>query len=874
MTDNRNNSNATNGQQTLTLQQAIDLALKYHTAGDLPKADNIYRQILQAEPNHPVALHLLGVIAHQVGKNDIAIDFIRRALAHKPDYAEAYNSLGAALKGQGMVDEAIESYHKALAIKPEYVEAHCNLGNALTEQGKSNDAIARYREALAIDPENAEAHNNLGNVFFETGQIDDAIASCRKAVALKPNFAEAHNNLGNALKEQGKLDEAIARYRESLILNPKFAEAHNNLGNVLKERGELEDAVLSYHQALTHKPDFAEAHNNLGAALMEQGMGDEAVLCYHKAVTLKPNNAKLHNSLGNAHRRQGALEEAIASYRKAIALKPDFAEAHGNLGNVFNEKGQLDDAVASCRRAVAIEPDWAAAHDNLGNVLKEQGKREEAVASYLKALAIKPDYAQAHNNLGLALQDQGNLDDAVVSFRKAITIAPHIAEAHNNLGNALKILGHLDAAIFSYRQALVLQPNYTKAHSNLIFCMGYSAKLTSAEILQEAKRWQETHGFKGDLPRHGNTPEPDRRLRIGLVSGDLRHHSVSYFLEAVLSHLDTKKLELYAYSSFVKEDDMTARIKSIVAKWRNASGRSDSQLAGDITADQIDILVDLSGHTAYNRLPVFSRKPAPVSVTWLGYGGTTGVDAMDYILSDLQVLPEFDTAAFTEKPWRLPETWLCFLPPNLNIEVGPPPALAEGNITFGSFNNLTKVSDQTVACWAQVLKAVPNSRLLLKSMQLGDAAVRETTFTRFATEGIDRQRLILKGHASEQTDHLRSYGNIDIALDTFPYAGGATSIEALWMGTPVLSLRGDRFVSHMGASILHNVGLEAWIADTEEIYVEKAKAFATDLSGLSALGKGLRSQLLQSPVCDAPRFAVNLEGAFRGMWKTWLEQRK
>ena len=655
-------------QQTLTLQQALNLAVQHHNGGRLPEAEIIYQQILQADPNQPDALHLLGLLAHQGGKSDIAVDLITKALTIKPDYTEAYNSLAIALKRLGRLDEAVASYHKALTINPDYIEAY--------------------------------------------------------------------NNLGNALKELGRLD----------------------------------DAVDSYNKALVLKPDYAEAHYNLGLAL----------------------------------RQLGQLDDAVDSYNKAVDLKPDYAEAHNNLGIAFKDLGKLDEAIASFHKAVALNPDYAEAHNSFGNALKEQGKLDEAVARYRKAINLKPDYAEAH--------------------------------------------------------------------SNLIMTLTYAVDHTPKESLAQARHYGAIVAARATpAGSHSNLPDPARRLRVGLVSGDFRDHSVSYFLEDILSEIDKEKLEIFAYSTFAKEDDRTARLKSIVANWRKVAGISDKKLAKDIVDDGIDILVDLSGHTAHNRLPLFSWKPAPIQVTWLGYGGTTGVEAMDYIFCDRLIIPPSDEAYYVEKPWRLPDIWVCFSSPDLDIDVGALPALANGHITFGSFNNLTKMTNRTVACWARVLQAVPDSRLLLKAMQLGDATVQEETYAGFEAHGIDRQRLTFRGRSPGKDEYFRTYNEMDIALDPFPYCGGTTSIEALWMGTPVLTLKGDSFVSHMGESILHNVGLDDWIADTPEDYIEKATAFASDFENLSTLRKELRNQLLTSPLCNPHRFAHNLEDALRGMWKEWCQ---
>jgi predicted O-linked N-acetylglucosamine transferase (SPINDLY family) len=565
----------------------------------------------------------------------------------------------------------------------------------------------------------------------------------------------------------------------------------------------------------------------------------------------------------------GKLDEAVASYQKALAIKPDYAEVHCALGLAFYDLGKLDEAVASCHKALAITPDYTEAHNNLGNALQDLGKLDEAMASYRYALAVRPDYAEAHNNIGGAFLGLGDLDAAVGSYRKALAIMPEYAEAHNNLGLALEQLGKVNEAIASYRRALAIRPDFADARTNIIFTLLHIPKINGEDILQEALQWQAQCGFTGDIPKHRNARDPDRRLRIGFLSGDLYRHPVSCFLEKALSEIDKDKLEIFAYATTTKEDDVTARLKAIVPHWRQAGGRSDQQLAEDITADEIDILVDLSGHTAHNRLALMSRKPAPIQVSWLGSGGPTGIAAIDYVLCDPVILPACDEGHFTEKPWRLPDIWMCYSPPAQEIEVRPPPALANGYITFGSFNSLIKVSDETVACWARILEAVPNSRLLIKAKQLADTGRREHTFRRFESHGVDRHRLAVKSQTPSAAEHFRDYGTIDIALDPFPYAGGTTTVEALWMGTPVLTLKGQRFVSRMGESLVHNAGLDPWIANTPEDYVEKAKAFAADLPALAALRASLRGQLLASPVCDAARFARNLEDAFGGMWRQW-----
>jgi tetratricopeptide (TPR) repeat protein len=413
------------GHQTLTIRQALEHAVQHHTAGRLSEAESIYQQILQAEPNQPTTLRLLGVVAHQMGKNDGAVDLITKALAIKPDYAEAHENLGSVLWNMGRLEEAVASFHKALVIKPDYADAHSNLGNALRDMGRLDKAITHYHKALAIEPTFAEVHNNLGNALRSMGRPGKAVASFHKALAIKPDFADAHCNLGNALRNMGKLDEAVASYHKALATKPEFAEAHNNLGNALTDLGRLEDAVVSYRKALAVKPNFAEAHSNLGNALQNLGKLDKAVASFHKALSIKPDYAEAHNNLGNALTDLGRPEDAVNSFRKALAIKPDSAAVHNNIGNALRDLGKLDEAVASYHKALDIKPDFAEARRHMARIKKYSEYDEDIRAmeqAYAKS-AIK-DEQRMHLafSLGKAFEDLHQYDKAFDFFAEGNSI--------------------------------------------------------------------------------------------------------------------------------------------------------------------------------------------------------------------------------------------------------------------------------------------------------------------------------------------------------------------------------------------------------------------------------------------------------------------
>jgi protein O-GlcNAc transferase len=709
-------------------------------------------------------------------------------------------------------------------------------------QGRLREAAQLYQIILRQDRNHFDSLCNLSVVELQQGHFDDAQKLIRRALSLKPNSAEAHNILGFALAGLNLPKEEVAAYERALVLRPDFAEAHYNLGNAFKDQGKLDRAVASYEQALALKPDFVEAHYNLGVALQERGEPDAAAAAYVSALALKPGFAEAHNNLGNALKDRGNAEEAVASYRRALALKPDFADAHFNLGNALKDQGKPDEAAAFYRRALALEPDFAEAHNNLGNALKDQGKLEEAVESYGRALALKPDFAEPHNNLGNALKDRGKPNEAVAA----------------------------------YERALVLKPDYAEAHGNLLLCLNYRSDLSAQEVLAEHRRWDERHGSKlrqATLP-HANDRDLDRRLRIGYVSPDYRRHSVAYFLEPLLRAHDRAAVELFCYAEVARPDAVTARLRALADHWRPTVGMSDEALANRIRADRIDILVDLAGHTPHNRLLLFARKPAPVQVTWLGYPNTTGLSAIDFRLVDALTDPEGAADDWaSERLIRLEGGFLCYAPPFDAPEVAARPSLASGAITFGSFNNPAKLSAATIGVWAALLARLPRARLLLKGAPFADETTCDLFRARFASHGIDAGRLVLRAWTADTGSHLGSYGEVDVALDAFPYNGTTTTCEALWMGVPVVTLRGDRHAGRVGTSLLSRIGLDELIASDEAHYIDIGAGLAADPVRLAELSHSLRQRLQGSSLCDAAAFARRYEAALRHLWRCRCEGR-
>ena len=823
----------------LTIPEALDMAIQHHEAGRLHEAEPICRQILAADPNHHDAWHLLGIIAYQDGRHQAGVECIQRALAHRPNWAEAHYNLGNAWMIRGNLDEAVASYQHALQLKPDFAEAHNNLGNTLKDQGKLDHAVVCYQYALQLQPDFAVAHNNLGNVLKDRGKLDQAAACYQRALQLKPDFAEAHNNLGNAWQDQGKLDQAVLCYHRALQLKPDYAQAHYNLGNVSKAQGKLDETVACYQRALQLKPDYPDAHNNLGLAWQDQGKLDQAAVCY----------------------------------QRALQLKPDFTDAHNNLGNVLKNQGKLDQAVACYQRALQLTPDYADAHNNLGSVWKEEGKLDQAVACYRRALQLKPDFAEAHYNLGLVFEDLGKLDQAVAYCRRALQLKPEFPKAHNILGNIFKDRGKLDEAVACYQRALQVKPDFAEAHSNFLLVTQYRVGTTLSELAAVHAEYERLHAtpLRNAWPLHENDRDPHRRLRLGFVSPDFGRHPVGFFLIRILEHLDRSQFETVCYCDRVFKDDLTQRFQSAATIWRDVNGSSDEVLTEEILKDRIDILFDLAGHTAHNRLLVFARKPAPIQITWIGYEGTTGLEAIDYILADSYTIPSGQEVWYRERVLRIPRGYVCYDPPGAAPAVGPLPASKNSYLRFGSFNNLAKITPEVIQVWAQVLDRVPSSRLVLKYQGLGVESVCRRYRGLFSASGVDPSRVELTP-PSTYAEYLSAYSDIDIALDPFPFGGGITTCDALWMGVPVIACPGETFASRHSLSHLSSAGLTETIASTLDEYVELAVSLAGDLSRLASLRAGLRERIAASPLCDGEHFAASLMPVLRETWREWCAE--
>jgi protein O-GlcNAc transferase len=665
----------------------------------------------------------------------------------------------------------------------------------------------------------------------------------------------------------GRLQAAEQIYRQILTVEPDHADALHLIGLIAHQKGNHELAIECMSRAVRLKGNDATIHNNLGGAYAALNRMPEATACYRLAVQFNPIYAQVHCNLGNVLRAQGKLDEAVACCRRALALSPDLAEAHSNLGIALREQGKLDEAIACYRRALALSPDLAEAHGMLGIALRDQGKLDEAVACCRRAVELKPDFTNVHN-LGIALCDLGRPDEAAACCRRALELRADSADAYSSLGSALKDQGKLDEATACYRRAIELKRDFVDAHSSLLYTLLFCPDYDGQAILEEHRRWSRQHAepLARLIQPHGNDRSPDRRLRIGYVSPDFRNHATAFFTSSLLSAHGHHNFEIYCYSDVPCPNDMTERFRSYADVWRNIVGLTDEQLAQLVRRDQIDILVDLTMHMARNRLLAFARKPAPVQLCWAAYPGTTGLSTMDYRLSDPYLDPPgLHDQDYTEESIRLPDSFWCYDPLGTEPQVGSLPALDNGHITFGSLNNFCKVNETVLELWAAVLRAVDGSRLILLS---GEGSHRQQIWKVLEWGGVERQRVRFVAKLPRPR-YLEQYHGIDIALDTFPYNGHTTGLDALWMGVPTVTRVGQRAVGRAGLCFLSHLGLTELAAGTPEQYVGIAVELAGDLRRLGGLRASLRDRLRASPLMDAPRFARNVESAYREIWRRW-----
>jgi predicted O-linked N-acetylglucosamine transferase (SPINDLY family) len=665
----------------------------------------------------------------------------------------------------------------------------------------------------------------------QAGDVSLATRLYRMVIAEAPNHAPALCNLGTILAKQGKADESLHCYQLALQSVPGYPEAHYNLGNLYRRAGQNKLAIDQYTACLKANPQHISAGFNLGLALLGIGDMKAAKHCLAQVVALDPKFADGWGRLGDLNLRMGEPAEAVAAFQKYAELQPDDARGKNNLALALANVGRHADAIDILQKLVKVKPDYAEAHNTLGVTLEAIGKKDDALFHYDAAVKAKPDFADAWSNRGINLLESGRADEAVESLQKSV---------HH-------------------------RPGVPAVHSNLLLAMNYPSSIPIDLIADEHKSWGTQYGGETPAIPKPADPNPNRVLKIGYVSSDFRAHTVAGFIEAVFANHDRKRFHVTAYANVIRPDDVTEKLKGLADAWVPAAALSDEALAHKVRVDGIDILIDLAGHTAGNRLLTFARRPAPMQATLFGYPNTTGIPAVDFRISDAISDPPGQTESFsTETLIRLPNLAWVYAPPANLPPVGLLPALTKKGLTFGCLNNAAKISDDCLAAWSKVLQATPGSKLILLAGQSNAGAKRLAD--RFTKAGILRDRVELIFRLPKE-QYYQAYSGFDIALDPFPYNGGVTTCDSLAMGVPVLTVEGASYVARQGLAVLANLGLPGFIARTPVQLVELAKSWNSRRQELATIRSGLREQLRKSPICDAAGYVRNLEDALIASFK-------
>ncbi|MDO8653796.1 MAG: tetratricopeptide repeat protein [Undibacterium sp.] len=710
--------------------------------------------------------------------------------------------------------------------------SHPSFQTAVSQYQSGNLQLAET--LLKMMPDNSAALHLLAVIFCRQGHYEFALDPLERAIEIESDVTDYHYQLGIAYAQLKRWNDAVNCFRKAVKLSPSLTSAHNNIGSMLRELHQLDDAANAFQRAIHLKSDYLLAHHNLGNLYCEQKKFLLAEQCF----------------------------------RNALALNPGYVDAHHGLAKVLENQGKVNEAVACYLALLASGDHTVSTYNNLGNIYAQQDQYDEAVALFAKALDIDPKSAETYCNLGFTYVMQGKLGDAIETLGRAIRLKPDLAMTHLNLSGALGSLSRYEEAIALLRSFMAINPNDFEIHSNLLFLSQFVDSLTPSNLFNEHLQFSERFEmpYKGLWRSHDNSQNPRKRLKIAYISADFRSHAVATFIEPVLAKHDKSEFEVYCYYNHPRHDAVTVRIQSFADHWVPCLNLSDDQLAERIRQDGIDILIDLSGHTGGNRLLTFSRKPAPVQMTYLGYPGTSGLSAMDYRITDCYADPKGAEEYYSEKLIRLPDSLCCYQPVVDMPEVSPLPALANGYITFGSFNNGNKIDQHAIALWARILVALPTSRLLMATIPEGDRRV--WIAKRFEEEGVASNRIDFYGKLPAREFHLL-FQKVDIALDPLLITGGTTTCESLWMGVPVIVLVGQRFIHRVGYSFLSSAGLSHFGVLTKEEYVRIALETAADIPRLAKLRDSMRAQIATSPLMDQTRFTLNIENAYRQAWVTW-----
>jgi protein O-GlcNAc transferase len=843
----------------------FERALAAHRQGALERAGELYMEVLHVQPNHPAALHMLGVVAVQSGRGPAGVELIRRSLAIDPYQAGAHSALGNALRSVQRPQEALGSYERALQLDANHVPALSNRGDTLLELGRAQEALESYERVLRLKPDHLGALYSRGAALLQLQRPREALVCFEQVLRVKADEGAARAGKGKALRDLGRLEEALQVLERCVHLSPQNAQAHHNQGTVLWELHRDEAALESYERALQLDPAYAPSYHSRGGVLLRLERHAEALESYDRALQFDPNNAQSYHDRGTVLWRLGRDEESLASWHRAAQLNPYNAETYLGMGNALLRMARLAEAVDHYKRALALDSKRVDTYRVCGKALLQLGRLQEAVTLYDRLLELTPQSAEAHFGRGAALSSLGLHEQAVPSFVKAIELDPGFPYAVGSLTQSR--LEQCDwqewaAGVAAVNSAVASDLLASIPLLFLVISDSPQAQLSCAReyardcwppvrpALWSGQRWEQ------------------RRIKIAYVSADFREHPVSQLLAGVLEHHDRERFEILALSLW-KEDRgaLGRRVEGAVEHFVDVSGESDAAVAQLIHQQQVDLVVDLNGFTLGSRPGIFARRPAPIQATYLGYPGTMGSGYFDYLIADPVVIPAEARQHYTERVVWLPH---CYLPydDRQGIAAGTPTraqaGLPEEGVVFCEFNNPYKISPSLFDIWMRLLRGVPGSVLWLRS---ANARVMGNLRQEAIVRDVEPERLVFAPSLPSTPEHLARQRLADLFLDTLPYNAHATAINALWVGLPVLTCRGSTFAGRVGASLLEALGLPELVTENLEEYERRALELAREPQQLVAIRTKLAEQKLTAPLFDTARFCRHLERAYQQMYE-------
>ena len=768
---------------------------------------------------------------HQAGSLDKAAELYRQIISGDANNSYALHYLGLIEAVRGNHQRAKSLLQRSLSIEPRNAQYSENYATILSQIGDHKSALNVSMRALDVTPGAAGLLYISAISLFKLKRLQELLAQFDKLLAIAPVHVAAVNERGSVLAEMKNYDAALASFEKAQALQPQYAEVYVNIGNVRGVCKSYEDALVAYDRALSLNPALFNAWLGRGNVLAELKRCDEAILAYDRALSLKPDLIGAWLGRGNVSCDRRHYDEALMAYDKALSIEANLAEAYMGRGNACYGLWRYDEALAAYDQAAALKPDLAAAWVGRGNIFRWTNRPSEALDAYDRALALDPDSVRGWAGRAQALFDANRIQESLDAYDKALTAEPNSPEI-------------LSSRIFV--QELIPE--------------------TGFEEQQRARQdwWLRLKATMGDRQSSPcrRLRDPARRIRVGYVSADFRRHSAAFGFRPMLRHHNKTRFEITCYSCGAVEDEITEDFRGAADRWRDVAQLSDDELCKVINDDEIDILVDLSGHTAGHRLGVFARRPAPVQVSAGATG--TGLPTIDYLFSDPVICPHSVRHLFAEKVFDLP----CIMtiePLPYHLRLSEPPVLSKGYLTFGVFNRLSKISDRAIALWSRILKAMPGSRILIKHHALDDASVRAEQLEKFVEHGISAEQVMFLGRTSRE-EHLAAFKDVDISLDPYPQNGGISTFESLQMGVPVVALLGNSLTSRTAGAILVSVGMQDWVANTEDEYLDIAVEFASRPDYLKILRNELATKISASAAGNSALYTKAIEAAYRTMW--------